>query len=95
MVMYGVARGWSPTLFRGTLQAYFLSAGSFALAGYVAAGLWTATSTLLYVAALPGVVVAVAAGSWLALRLPTDRFARLVAVCLVALGVALLLVTLR
>lgn len=94
VVMYGVARGWPPPLFRGTLQAYFLSAGFVVLVGYVVAGLWTSTSTWLYFAALPGVLVAVVAGSWLAGRLPTERFARLVAVCLVVLGVGLLTVTL-
>lgn len=95
VVMYGVARGWPPTLFRGTLQAYFLCAGCVVLMGYVAAGLWTPLSTRLYVAALPGVLVAVVVGSTLAGRLPTERFARLVTVCLVVVGVGLLAASLR
>lgn len=50
------------------LQVYFLCAGVLALVGYAVAGLWTTTSTRLYLRSLPGVLLAVTAGSWLAQR---------------------------
>lgn len=95
VVMYGVARGWSPPRFRAALQMYFLCAGALAMCAYVAAGLWTATSTRLYVSSLPGVLVAVVIGSRLADRVPAAQFARLVAVALVALGSSLLVLSIR
>lgn len=95
VVMYGVARGWSPPRFRTTLQVYFLCAGAFAMCGYLAAGLWTTASTRLYIAALPGVAAAVGVGTRLAARVSPARFARLVAFALVTLGAALLITTIR
>lgn len=94
LVIYGVARDWSPQRFRATLQVYFLCAGGFAMVGYATAGLWTSASMRLYLVSLPGVLLAVAVGSWLARRVPAARFARLVAVALVLLGASLLAVTL-
>jgi len=62
LVVYGSMRGWSPAEFRATLQGYFLPASAIGMAGYSLIGLWTPEVTRLYLASLPGVLVATSPG---------------------------------
>lgn len=95
VVVYGVVSGWSPQRFRATLQAFFLCSGTLAAVGYAWAGLWTATTLHLYLAALPGVLLALAVGTRLARRVSAERFAGFVAATVTALGLVLLADALR
>lgn len=41
VAIYGAGMGWSPKVFRASMQSYFLPAGMIVLAGHGMAGLWT------------------------------------------------------
>ncbi len=95
VVVYGLARGWTPTAFRATLQGYFLPTGLFILAGHGVAGLWTAEVLRLYLYSLPGLLLGVYLGGRVNRILPQGRFNRLVFVVLAAMGALLALRALR
>ncbi len=89
IVVFGVLRNWTPSVFRATLQGYFLPTGLMILIGHALSGLWT--PVVLGYAALcsPAVVLGLWFGSFLHDRIPADRFRRLVFVLLIALGLGL------
>jgi uncharacterized membrane protein YfcA len=91
LAVYGSMRGWSPAEFRATLQGYFLPASAIGMAGYYLIGLWTPEVTRLYLASLPGVLVAIIAGRFLNRRMSSQRFVAAVYVGLIAIGGLLLL----
>ena len=90
LVMYGAMRRWSPQQFRATLQGYFLPASLFGMAGYAAAGMWTAAVTRYYLLSLTGVVPAIFLGRFINRRLHGEAFLRYVYFALAAIGVVLL-----
>jgi hypothetical protein len=90
LAIYGALRGWTPSQFRATLQAYFLPASIIGMAGYALAGLWTTNVTRAYVTSLPGVLLAVALGRILHHRLDASRFPRYVYLTLIGIGVVLM-----
>ena len=62
LVVYGSARGWSPSEFRATLQGYFLPASACRHARYLSIGLSTSFGQpTFYLMSLPLVVLAIAA----------------------------------
>jgi uncharacterized membrane protein YfcA len=91
VVVYGLARGWTPATFRATLQGYFLPTGLFILAGHGVAGLWTAEVARLYVFSLPGLLLGVFLGGRVNRILPAERFQRSVFIALAAMGALLIL----
>jgi uncharacterized membrane protein YfcA len=91
LVVYGALRRWSPGHFRATLQAYFLPASVMGMLGYWIAGLWTASVNRYFVVSLPGVLLAIAVGRYLARRIEPQRFLVYVHVALFVIGVVLLL----
>ncbi len=93
VVMYAALRNWAPGSFRATLQAYFFLTGFFIVLGHGLSGLWTELVIGLYLRALPFMAAALLAGGLLSRRLPAQRFARLVYVLLLVLGLYLLLQT--
>lgn len=90
LAIYGALRGWTPSEFRATLQAYFLPASIVGMIGYAATGLWTGAVTQAYVTSLPGVLLAIALGRILHHRLDASRFPRYVYITLIAIGAVLL-----
>jgi uncharacterized membrane protein YfcA len=90
LVVYGISRGWTPAVFRATLQGYFLPASLMDMAGYWMAGLWTAEVSRYYLWSLPAVVPAIFIGRWLNRRLDGRRFLMWVHWGLVGIGAALL-----
>jgi uncharacterized membrane protein YfcA len=90
LAVYGSLRRWPQERFRATLQGYFFPASFVGMAGYWAAGLWTASVTSYYVVSLPVVLTAIFAGRALNRRLEPRRFVVLVDVCLLAIGALLL-----
>lgn len=91
MVVYGTMRGWSPEVFRGTLQAFFLVSGALVVAGQAVGGLWSEELLLLAGAALPAVGLAVLLGRVLHARMSADRFHRYVHLLVVVLGLVLVI----
>jgi len=89
VIIYGSLRGWSPENYRASLQGYFVPAGAFALVGQAAAGLWTGPVLRLYLASLPGILVALLLGGLLHRTLPQGKFDRFVYLLLLAIGVLL------
>ena len=89
VVVYGTLRDWSPTQFRGTLQAFFLVSGVLVVAGQAAGGLWSRELLPLVLAAVPAVGLAVVLGRALHTRMPTQRFQRYVHLLVALLGVVL------
>lgn len=95
VVVYGLARGWTPATFRATLQGYFLPTGLFILAGHGVAGLWTAEVLRLYLFSLPGLLLGIYLGGRVNRTLAPERFNRLVFIALAAMGALLILRALR
>jgi uncharacterized protein len=93
LAIYGAMRGWSAQRFRATLQAYFLPASLLGMAGYLLAGLWTATVTHYYLLSLPLTVAAVFLGRAINHRLHGNSFHKLVYLGLGIIGLILLVET--
>lgn len=91
LIVYGALRRWSPARFRATLQGYFLPASLMGMAGYWAAGLWTARVSHDFLLSLPAILVAIAVGDLLHRRIETARFQTIVHISLAAIGLVLLL----
>ena len=89
VVVYGTLRGWSPEVFRGTLQAFFLVSGALVVAGQAIGGLWSEELVLLALTALPAVGLAVLLGRVLHTRMPAHRFHHYVHLLVVVLGLVL------
>jgi uncharacterized membrane protein YfcA len=92
LVVYGNARRWSAQHFRATLQAYFLPASLFGIAGYAFRGLlgWTVWKYFLF--SLPATIPAVFLGRYLNRRLD-GAFFKYVYWGLVVIGLLLILFT--
>ena len=91
LVLYGVLRRWPPDRFRATLQGYFVPASILIWLGHGLTGLWTERVIHLYALALPLVFLAIWLGTKLHSRIPAERFARLLYILLIGLGLLLLL----
>lgn len=90
VVFYGSLRGWSPGVFRASVQAYFLATYALVALSHAASSLWTGRVLWLYGLSLPALVLAVWVGRVLAERLDAKRFDRFVSVALVVLGLLLI-----
>lgn len=89
VVVYGTLRGWSPEVFRGTLQAFFLVSGTLVVLAQAIGGLWSRELVPLAMAALPAVALARLVGRALHARMPPDRFHGYVHLLVVGLGLVL------
>jgi uncharacterized protein len=89
LVAYGAIRGWKPSVFRASLQAYFMIAGIVALISHGAAGLWTTTVFWLAAVTLPAMIVGTLLGRWANQRIDPSRFQGLIYVVLLILGALL------
>lgn len=90
VVLYGALRGWSPSVFRATLQAYFVPAAALIWAGHGFTGLWTRELAGWYLLYLPFGLAVLWFGQRLSVRLPERSFDRVLYAVIVVLGVALL-----
>jgi uncharacterized membrane protein YfcA len=90
IVIYGTMRRWPPARFVATLQGYFLPAGMFVLIGHALSGLWTEPILHTYALSIPMLLMGFFTGRFLNRRIPARRFAALLYVGLIALGLLLL-----
>lgn len=95
LVIYAALRRWTAEYFRATLQGFFLPSCVLTMGGYWLAGLWVPAVTYYFLLSLPPIVVAIVLGKWLNRRLKGRSFFRVVHVGLVAVGLLLLLQSLR
>jgi uncharacterized membrane protein YfcA len=89
VVVYGNMRQWTPSQFRASLQGYFFPTGLGILVSHGVGQLWTPDVFQLYGIALPGILGAIALGSWLSGRLDRDRFQVGLSVLIILLGLML------
>lgn len=84
---------WGPdkTQFRATAATIFLIEGSTRITGYLASGLFTRDSLLLFAGALPLVALGLYAGHHVHTNLSEGTFRRLIGLLLLGSGLALLL----
>jgi uncharacterized membrane protein YfcA len=90
VVVYGTLRRWSPTVFRASLQGFFLPAALVIAVGYWFAGLWSPEALWYGLYSLPGCVVAILLGRRLNRRLESDAFHRYVYAGLVLVAAVLI-----
>lgn len=90
VVVYGTLRGWRPAQFRGTMQAHFVVSGMLVVTAQALGGVWTSALPRLFGASLPAIGMATWLGHRLHSRIPAERFARLVYLLVLALGLILL-----
>ncbi|HEX6486807.1 MAG TPA: sulfite exporter TauE/SafE family protein [Nocardioidaceae bacterium] len=86
VAVYGTLRGWSPEVFRGTLQAFFLVSGVLVVTGQALGGLWSQELLVLVGVSLPAIAVAMLIGRALHGQMPAHRFQRYVHLLVVVLG---------
>jgi len=91
LVAYGNARGWSAKHFRATLQAYFLPASLFGVAGYGLRGLLGWPVFKLFLFSLPAIIPAIFLGRYFNRRLHGASFFKYVYWGLIVIGCLLLL----
>jgi uncharacterized protein len=89
VVVYGTMRSWSPAVFRGTLQAFFLVSGLLVVTGQAVGGLWSRELFVLLAASLPAIAAAILLGRVLYARMPARRFQRYVHLLVLVLGLVL------
>ncbi|MGK7888267.1 MAG: sulfite exporter TauE/SafE family protein [Leptolyngbyaceae cyanobacterium] len=90
VVLHSTMQGWSPSVFRATLQGYFFLAGSMTVIGHGFGGLWTPSMFSLYLWCLPGIIGGVALGHALNQRFSPQRFHTVLLALLVGLGLMLI-----
>lgn len=95
LVIYGAMRRWSAPHFRATLQGYFLPASILGMAGFWFAGLWTSAVTHYYLVSLPAAIPAIFLGRFINHRLQGDSFLKYVYCGLMAIGLVLLIQSIR
>lgn len=95
LVVYGAMRRWTAQHFRATLQGYFLPAGIAGLVGFWLTGLLVPAVTHYYLRSLPVLLPAIWLGRMVNHRLHGDVFLKYVYVGLAAIGVTLMVETLR
>jgi uncharacterized membrane protein YfcA len=93
LVVYGNARRWSAQHFRATLQAYFLPASLFGVAGYAFRGLLGWTVLKYFLIALPAVIPAIFLGRYFNRRLHGAAFFKYVYWGLIVIGCLLVFFT--
>jgi uncharacterized membrane protein YfcA len=93
LVVYGNMRKWSPKHFRATLQAYFLSASFFGIAGYALKGLLGWLTIRYFLICLPVILPAIFLGRYFNHKLHGASFFTYLYWGLILIGLLLILFT--
>jgi uncharacterized membrane protein YfcA len=94
IMVYGSLRNWPPEQFRATMQGYMALTVGLVLAGHYLKGLWTTRVFLHYISALPVVFISIYLGGRLARHVGNGRFALLIHLFLIVVGVILVVTVL-
>jgi uncharacterized membrane protein YfcA len=87
--MFGAMRGWSPLVFVGMMQAYFIPTDIFVIAGHIGTGLLDIEVLKMYFWCLPFLILAVLIGQQLKKKIPVEKFQKGVFVLILISGVLL------
>ncbi|HEX7005274.1 MAG TPA: sulfite exporter TauE/SafE family protein [Trueperaceae bacterium] len=88
-LLYAGLRGWSPRVFRASLQGFFIVTSAAIAVSQGVAGFWTPQVWNLFLLSLPLVVTANLGGHLLASRVPSTWLERLISTGIALIGVAL------
>ena len=89
-VLYGGLRGWTPRVFRASLQGFFIATSTAIALSHAAAGLWTVEVWHLFLLSLPLVLAANLLGHRLAGQVPGELLGRLISAAIALIGLGLL-----
>ena len=89
-VLYGGLRGWSPSVFRASLQGFFIATSLAIALSHAAAGLWTVEVWRLFLSSLPLVLAANFLGNYLARRVPSALLEKLISGAIAVIGLSLI-----
>ncbi|MCO5249285.1 MAG: sulfite exporter TauE/SafE family protein [Chitinophagales bacterium] len=90
-VMYGAMRGWTPHVFVGTIQAYFIPTDITVISMHRASGLLNDTVFTYYLWCFPFLILAIIIGNLLKKRLPVEKFKNGVFVLIFISGLMLII----
>lgn len=90
LIVYGSLKKWPPAEFRANLFSLFLPISLLVVLSHSLAGLVTPKVIHLSALSFPIIVLAVIAGGKLNSRIPTERYHRIVHICLLLFGLFLL-----
>jgi len=91
IIIYGVFRGWEKDQFRVSLQGFFVISNLLIVAGHGLAGLWTGPVLVIFLEGILPAAAAVYLGERIALKIPQERYDRLVSGFLILMGLAMFL----
>ena len=89
VVMFGAMRAWSPLVFVGMMQAYFIPTDIFVISTHIGTGLLNAEVFKLYLWCLPFLFLAVFIGQQLKKKIPVEKFQKGVFVLILISGILL------
>lgn len=93
IVMYSSSQNWKPNEFRATLQGYFFTTGMFVIVGHLLAGNFETEVLHYYIYAIPGVLIAIFAGSFLNRRIKLEDFKKAIYFFLLLIGITFMIKT--
>ena len=91
IVIYSSLKKWNPQNFRATLQGYFFTTGILLIISHGIAGNFTNEVLTYFAYCLPVVLLAVIIGAKLNKKIPVERFHKYIYIILIALGVMLII----
>jgi len=94
VIIYGNLRHWTPSVFRATLQSFFLLNCIIIMTGHYATGLWTPLVVKLYLACFPVILLGTLLGTLLNRKIQKGAFDKIIHIVLLCIGVLLLVHTL-
>jgi len=91
VVIFGTLRGWSPLVFKGTLQGYFLISGTILLVFQGTFGMWSTEELKVLTLAIPGITIGLILGLKLSKKITPLKFHKVVYKWLMVLGMLLII----
>ena len=95
LIIFGTLRDWQAQTFRATIQSVLVPTSLFVVAGHGVAGFWNERVFQLAVFALPVILITAPLGGWINRKIHGHAYRRLVFVLLLAIGLMLLIHSLR
>lgn len=90
-VMFLQLKGYDKQVFRATIATIFIADGIFRLIGFAAGGLYDRQKVLIILGILPVMVAGLFLGGLIHRRISRKNFNRVISVCLIVSGLALLI----
>jgi uncharacterized membrane protein YfcA len=91
IILWAMVQNWQKQEFRGSMPAFYLCSGFFALLGYGWSGLITVNVIKLFLCSIPMLMLGLWVGDRLSNKLDRDKFKLVVQVCLIILAIMLVI----